>query len=463
MPYPNEHAARVRDPGDFDDDSIRRKNITDGVDLISGKLKTANGPDDPMVEQAYRFDAEKFTAKQARKWCKDHDIDYISFEPATNSKDMGKTATFKIYGDIGEPMMDLIFFGAEDTTTVNANAIAEFIDANQDADEFVIRINSRGGDVQEGWAIYDLLTTSGKKITTIGEGKIYSIATVVFLAGSTRKMMKNADGLIHNPFIPPYTLADQYESGDLAAIAESLKQEEQKILDLYIEKTGQTAEKLAEYMKDETQLSADDMLSLGFATEIVEPVKAFAYIKLKTIKNMTTENDKKTFMDRFDAAVKAFSRLTGNADPKNMEFTDTSGNKFKIEKETGEPAVGDVAAPDGTFVMENGNTIVITGGKIESITPAKQANPELDAANAKIAELTAELNTLKGAKATADQAIVDFKAKETEITNLVTELREIKNKWKPEARSNTQGVKIVEGVDTARAREILDKHKAKTN
>jgi ATP-dependent protease ClpP protease subunit len=377
---------------------------------------------------------------------------------------MGKTATLKIYGDIGEPMIDF-FYGIEDTSTVGASVVSEFIDANQDADEFVIRINSRGGDVQEGWAIYDLLTTSGKKITTIGEGKIYSIATVIFLAGSTRKMMKNADGLIHNPFIPPYTMTEKYESDDLESIAESLKQEEQKILDLYVAKTGQTAEKLAEYMKDETQLSADDMLSLGFATEIVEPVKAFAYLKpvIKNNNMATTENDKKTFLDRFDAAVKAFSRLTGNADSKNMEFTDTSGNKFNVEKETGEPAVGDAATPDGTFVMENGDTIVITNGKIESITPAEQTNPELDAANAKIAELTAEIDTLKNEKTSIETALADFKAKETEITKLVNELRALKNTWKPEARSNTQGVKSTTGVDMGRAREILDKHKAKTN
>lgn len=128
---------------------------------------------------------------------------------------MGKTATFKIYGDIGEPMTDMIFFGAEDATTVNAAAISKFIEDNADADELVIRINSRGGDIQEGWAIYDLLTTSGKKITTVGDGKVYSIATIVFMAGSTRKMMKNADGLIHNPYIPQYTLSDAYESSDL--------------------------------------------------------------------------------------------------------------------------------------------------------------------------------------------------------------------------------------------------------
>jgi len=84
-PYPNEHSARVRDPEDFIPESFRRKNIEDGIDIIIGKLK---GGDGSMVVQAYRFDAEKFTPAQAKKWLNDHDIDYILFEEA--KKDKGK-------------------------------------------------------------------------------------------------------------------------------------------------------------------------------------------------------------------------------------------------------------------------------------------------------------------------------------------------------------------------------------
>jgi len=82
-PYPNEHSARVRDPEDFIPESFRRKNIEDGIDIIIGKLK---GGDGSMVVQAYRFDASKFTAAQAKKWLKDHDIEYISFEEAKKDK-----------------------------------------------------------------------------------------------------------------------------------------------------------------------------------------------------------------------------------------------------------------------------------------------------------------------------------------------------------------------------------------
>jgi ATP-dependent protease ClpP protease subunit len=187
-------------------------------------------------------------------------------------------AVLKIYGDIGESDPMLAMFGMEDSN-ISAKTVSEFLDNNKDSQSLTVKINSRGGDVQEGWAIYDLLTNSGKKITTVGEGRVYSIATIIFLAGSERQMMKNADGLIHNPYIPPYTLADAYGSEDLQKIADGLQQEEEKILDFYAEKTGYDKEKLREYMKEDTKLSADDMLTLGFATKVLEPVKAYAYIK----------------------------------------------------------------------------------------------------------------------------------------------------------------------------------------
>lgn len=78
MPYPNEHAARVKDPGSFQEDSFRRKEITPGITLILGKLKGET----TMTTQAYRFDKSKFTADEAKKWLKDHDVDYIGFEAA---------------------------------------------------------------------------------------------------------------------------------------------------------------------------------------------------------------------------------------------------------------------------------------------------------------------------------------------------------------------------------------------
>ena len=70
MPYPNEHACRVRDPDDFQSDTFRRKEISDGISIIVGKLKGET----ETTTQAYRFDSSKFTEDEAKTWLKEHEV-----------------------------------------------------------------------------------------------------------------------------------------------------------------------------------------------------------------------------------------------------------------------------------------------------------------------------------------------------------------------------------------------------
>lgn len=78
-PYPNEHAARLINPDDFDE--FRRKNNAggEGVDFIFG-IKG----DDPVKLQSIRFKASDFTIGQAKEWLRNNKYHAILFEPATN-------------------------------------------------------------------------------------------------------------------------------------------------------------------------------------------------------------------------------------------------------------------------------------------------------------------------------------------------------------------------------------------
>jgi len=82
MPYPSEHSARLRDPGDFQSNSFRRKEIAPGVSIVMGRLKGQQ----TMTAQSYRFDKERFTAAQAKTWLKEHDVKNISFEKASGNE-----------------------------------------------------------------------------------------------------------------------------------------------------------------------------------------------------------------------------------------------------------------------------------------------------------------------------------------------------------------------------------------
>ena len=79
MPYLNEHAARVRQPGRFQKETMRSKQIAKGLRIIIGKLKPRGAS---MVTQAYRFRKDVWTPAQARKWLREHNIQYVSFDPA---------------------------------------------------------------------------------------------------------------------------------------------------------------------------------------------------------------------------------------------------------------------------------------------------------------------------------------------------------------------------------------------
>ena len=79
-PYPNEHAARITDPAQYDSFARKNNDFGDGIDAIYG---VKNGKTEL---QAIRFKADKFTAAQARKWLADHDFKPIAFEEATGMK-----------------------------------------------------------------------------------------------------------------------------------------------------------------------------------------------------------------------------------------------------------------------------------------------------------------------------------------------------------------------------------------
>jgi ATP-dependent Clp protease protease subunit len=201
------------------------------------------------------------------------------------------------------------------------------------------------------------------------------------------------------------------------------------------------------------------MLNLGFATKIIEPVKAYAYINQN---NFTmTENDVKTFGQKIDTILDKIKGLS-RVEPTDQVITDKDGKKLTLAKPIGEPVVGDAASPDGTYVLADGKTITVLGGKVTEIKPAVAAKTELELANEKIADLQKELETEK-AKSKPDLVAAEesFKAKEKEATTLITELQGMKNSWKPDGRTKFSSAEKVGDVDLNEVRELMGKLKNK--
>ena len=157
-----------------------------------------------------------------------------------------------LYDVIGQDM-----FGAG----ITAKDIKAQIDGFGEVDEITVRINSPGGDVFEGLAIYNLLAEHPATITVKVDGYAASIASVIAMAGDTVTMAANALFMIHNP----YTFAFG-DSADLREKADVLETVKASLITTYQTKATADDNELSNLMDSETWFNAEQSIEHGFAT-----------------------------------------------------------------------------------------------------------------------------------------------------------------------------------------------------
>lgn len=128
-----------------------------------------------------------------------------------------------------------------------------------------VRINSYGGEVAEGLAIYNLLKSYEGEVTTICDGFACSAASVVFMAGTKRIMPRSSLLMIHNA----WTWASG-DADDLRKAADDLEKITQPSVEIYTSVSNLDADEIKSMMDAETWIDADEALDFGFATEISE-------------------------------------------------------------------------------------------------------------------------------------------------------------------------------------------------
>ncbi|MEJ8821439.1 head maturation protease, ClpP-related [Variovorax humicola] len=134
-----------------------------------------------------------------------------------------------------------------------------------------VEINSPGGDVFAGLAIYNMLKGSGKIINVNVAGIAASAASVIAMAGTTISMPSNSFMMIHNPITGVYgNAADLRESADV------LDKIGAALLAIYVSRTGMPADKMKELLAAETWLTADEAVSMKFATVVTDAIEARA-------------------------------------------------------------------------------------------------------------------------------------------------------------------------------------------
>lgn len=290
-------------------------------------------------------------------------------------------ATLKIYNDIQrerDKAVARMFGDIEGTSFADIDAFCASIPADDNAID--LRLHCDGGSVTEGWAIYDRLRATGKEITATAEGNCASMATIILMAApkERRRAYENAHICVHNPWMSPWGLGDAVTADDLQKYANDLRSEQDRMVDLYVERCGCDRAEIQALMNEDKYIDAERALSLGIVGEIAQPMSAkktdlstTQYNKIMNEKNVEV---KASVLDKILAklGLKSIDDFKDD-EAQGMDLNTADGNVIRVEREEGEPQVGDAASPDGEWLMPDGSTIVVENGVVAEIRPKEDA------------------------------------------------------------------------------------------
>lgn len=172
-----------------------------------------------------------------------------------NLETEGTKAALYIYGDITSwPWLE---------SDVSSYNLSKQLEQLGDVEEIDVYINSYGGEVAEGLAIYNALKRHKAKVTTYCDGFACSIASVIFMAGDIRVMSVASLLMVHNA----WTYAEG-NANELRKQADDLDTITQATINAYMERVNIAEEELKELLDEEKWLLPQEALEKGFATMI---------------------------------------------------------------------------------------------------------------------------------------------------------------------------------------------------
>lgn len=294
-----------------------------------------------------------------------------------------------------------------------------------------VLIDSIGGDLDEGVSIYNYLKGL-KGVTTECQNNCASAASIIFLAG--QKRLAGCPIMIHNPWTEA-----QGDATELKNIADYLNQKEQELEKIYAKHTGVGEQILSNLMDNETYISPSQAVVMGFATAAKQI--ALAKVNIANISNTQTKS-KQMAKRKKSSILDLVARLRKDKHARTpiyaMDLTTDEGTILTVEREEGEPEVGDLATPDGTHIVE-GQVIVVEEGVIVSLEGTSNSASGLgdiaallEEALAKIEELEGENEDLK-AQARKNAKVLNIVKMAGGIDKLA---KGVKSKYMPQARLN---------------------------
>lgn len=166
-----------------------------------------------------------------------------------------KRLSILIFGDIG------MWYG------LNKDEVYHWLKGSNDVTNIDLYICSQGGGVTDAFVIHDLLKSHTATVTAYITGEACSAATIISSAANKVVISKQAMFMIHCGQWAAYGSADEMQKN-----IDILRKYDSIIADIYVERTGQSKERVMELMKATTYFNAQEALEMGFVDEIVDAI-----------------------------------------------------------------------------------------------------------------------------------------------------------------------------------------------
>lgn len=225
-----------------------------------------------------------------------------------------------IYGDIG---------GWYYENTIES--LSEQIKNMDDINEINVYINSYGGELAEGLAIYNALKQHKATVNTYVMGFACSSASLIFMSGDNRYISKSSMIMIHNAISSCCG-----NSEDMRSMAETLDKMNNAICNVYLDNVNISDEEIHNLLDNESFLGYEDAIEYGFATELFNDTKEELYSNnaLKTICNILTNN----FTDKTEHNIinNVNTRVSNVDESKNEDEKEEKSDMEETTEETTE-------------------------------------------------------------------------------------------------------------------------------
>lgn len=166
----------------------------------------------------------------------------------------------------------IIILGSAVTDEVANSVIAQmlFLEADNPEKDVQFYINSPGGSVSAGLAIYDMMQFVKCDVATYCLGMAASMGSLLLTAGTQGKrfVMPNSRIMIHQPHLGGGGIGGQVT--DIEIHARELVKTKEKLTQIYVKHTGKEYEHLANLMERDHYMSSDEAKTFGLIDNVVE-------------------------------------------------------------------------------------------------------------------------------------------------------------------------------------------------